>query len=118
MSPTESIRTEETHNDESGSARSDRPGAGEAGSSRNLDLILDVSVTVSVEVGSTRIPIRELLKMSKGSVLELDQLADQPMSVLVNGTPIAQGEVVMAKDHVGIRLTEVISPKDRVRSIN
>ena len=84
----------------------------------NLELILDVRVTVSVQVGSTQIPIRRLLQMTQGSVLEMDQQAGQPMEVLVNGTPIAHGEVVMVNDRVGIRLTDVISPKDRLRSIN
>ncbi|MEM9531417.1 MAG: flagellar motor switch protein FliN [Pseudomonadota bacterium] len=84
----------------------------------NLELILDVTVTVSVQVGSTHIPIRELLQMNQGSVLELDQPAGMPMDVLVNGTPIAHGEVVMVNDRVGIRLTDVISPRDRIRSIN
>ena len=90
----------------------------DAVSVENLGLILDVSVTVSVEVGSTRIPIRQLLQMNQGSVLELDQQAGMPMEVLVNGTPIAHGEVVMVNDRVGVRLTDVISPKDRVKSIN
>ena len=84
----------------------------------NIGLILDVNVTVSVEVGNARIPIRRLLQMSRGSVLELDQQAGMPMDVLVNGKAIAHGEVVMVNDRVGIRLTEVISPVDRVKSIN
>ncbi|MFK7955639.1 MAG: flagellar motor switch protein FliN [Lysobacterales bacterium] len=84
----------------------------------NLELILDVSVTMSVQVGSARIAIRDLLQMSQGSVLELDQPAGMPMDVLVNGTPIAHGEVVMVNDRVGVRLTDVISPRDRIRSIN
>ncbi|MEM1090170.1 MAG: flagellar motor switch protein FliN [Pseudomonadota bacterium] len=84
----------------------------------NLELILDVNVTLSVQVGSTRIAIRDLLQMSQGSVLELDQPAGMPMDVLVNGTPIAHGEVVMVNDRVGIRLTDVISPRERIRSIN
>ncbi len=84
----------------------------------NLELILDVSVTLSVQVGSARIAIRDLLQMSQGSVLELDQPAGMPMDVLVNGTPIAHGEVVMVNDRVGVRLTDVISPRDRIRSIN
>ncbi len=84
----------------------------------NIGLILDVNVTVSVEVGNARIPIRRLLQMSRGSVLELDQEAGGPMNVLVNGKPIAHGEVVVVNDRVGIRLTEVISRADRVKSIN
>ncbi len=84
----------------------------------NLELILDVNVTLSVQVGSARIAIRDLLQMNQGSVLELDQPAGMPMDVLVNGTPIAHGEVVMVNDRVGVRLTDVISPRDRIRSIN
>lgn len=101
-----------------------RPDLPDLGSTRdavsldNLELILDVNVTLSVQVGSTKIAIRDLLQMSQGSVLELDQPAGMPMDVLVNGTPIAHGEVVMVNDRVGIRLTDVISPRERIRSIN
>ena len=89
----------------------------DAVSVENLGLILDVNVTVSVEVGNTRIPIRQLLQMIQGSVLELDQQAGMPMDVLVNGTPIAHGEVVMVNDRVGVRLTDVISPADRIKNL-
>ena len=84
----------------------------------NLDLILDVNVTVSLEVGRTRIPIRRLLQLRQGAVLELDQLAGQPMDVLVNGTLIAHGEVVLVNDRVGIRLLDVVSPRERMRTLN
>lgn len=96
----------------------DLPPTSEAYSRDNLDLILNVKVNLSMEVGSTMIPIRRLLQLTQGSVIELDQLAGQPMNVLVNGTLIAQGEVVLVNDHVGIRLTDVISPSERVKSIN
>ena len=84
----------------------------------NLDLILDVNVTVSLEVGRTSIPIRRLLQLRQGAVLELDQLAGQPMDVLVNGTLIAHGEVVLVNDRVGIRLLDVVSPRERMRTLN
>lgn len=86
-------------------------------SDRNLDLILDVPVTVSMEVGRTQVPIRTLLQLSQGSVVELDRLAGEPLDVLVNGTLIAHGEVVVVNEKFGIRLTDVISPAERVRKL-
>jgi flagellar motor switch protein FliN/FliY len=83
----------------------------------NLDVILDVPVTISMEIGRTRINIRNLLQLSQGSVVELDRLAGEPMDVLVNGTLIAHGEVVVVNDKFGIRLTDVLSPAERVRKL-
>jgi len=83
----------------------------------NLDAILDVPVTISMEIGRTRINIRNLLQLNQGSVVELDRLAGEPMDVLVNGTLIAQGEVVVVNEKFGIRLTDVISPADRVKRL-
>lgn len=83
----------------------------------NLDVILDVPVTVAMEIGRTRISIRNLLQMNEGSVIELDRLAGEPMDLLVNGTLIAQGEVVVVNDKFGIRLTDVISPAERVKKL-
>ena len=83
----------------------------------NLEAILDVPVTIAMEIGRTRINIRNLLQLNQGSVVELDRLAGEPMDVLVNGTLIAQGEVVVVNDKFGIRLTDVISPTDRVKRI-
>ncbi len=83
----------------------------------NLDVILDVPVTVSMEIGRTRLSIRNLLQLNQGSVVELDRLAGEPMDVLVNGTLIAQGEVVVVNEKFGIRLTDVISPADRIRKL-
>ncbi len=83
----------------------------------NLDAILDVPVTIAMEIGRTRINIRNLLQLNQGSVVELDRLAGEPMDVLVNGTLIAQGEVVVVNDKFGIRLTDVISPEDRVKRL-
>lgn len=83
----------------------------------NLDAILDVPVTIAMEIGRTRINIRNLLQLNQGSVVELDRLAGEPMDVLINGTLIAQGEVVVVNDKFGIRLTDVISPADRVKRL-
>jgi len=83
----------------------------------NLDALLDVPVTISMEIGRTRINIRNLLQLNQGSVVELDRLAGEPMDVLVNGTLIAQGEVVVVNEKFGIRLTDVISPADRVKRL-
>jgi len=83
----------------------------------NLDVILDVPVTVSMEVGSTKISIRNLLQLNQGSVIELDRLAGEPMDVLVNTTLIARGEVVVVNDKFGLRLTDIISPAERVKKL-
>lgn len=82
-----------------------------------LDAILDVPVTIAMEIGRTRINIRNLLQLNQGSVVELDRLAGEPMDVLVNGTLIAQGEVVVVNEKFGIRLTDIVSPADRVRNL-
>ncbi|MEW5771740.1 MAG: flagellar motor switch protein FliN [Pseudomonadota bacterium] len=84
----------------------------------NLDLILDIPVQLNVELGRTKIAIRNLLQLAQGSVVELDGLAGEPMDVLVNGCLIAQGEVVVVNDKFGIRLTDIISPAERLRRIN
>ncbi len=84
----------------------------------SLDSILDVPVTISMEIGRTHINIRNLLQLNQGSVVELDRLAGEPMDVLVNGTLIAQGEVVVVNEKFGIRLTDVISPSERVKRLN
>ncbi len=92
------------------------PGRGD-GEDVNLDLILDVPVTLSMEIGRTQISIRNLLQLNQGSVVELDRLAGEPMDVLVNGTLIAHGEVVVVNEKFGIRLTDVVSPAERVRRL-
>ncbi len=83
----------------------------------NLDVILDVPVTVSMEIGHTKMNIRNLLQLNQGSVVELDRLAGEPLDVLVNGTLIAHGEVVVVNEKFGIRLTDIISPSERVRKL-
>lgn len=86
--------------------------------SPDLEVILDIPVTISMEVGNTQIPIRNLLQLNQGSVIELDRLAGEPLDVLVNGTLIAHGEVVMVNEKFGIRLTDVISPTERIRKLS
>ncbi len=83
----------------------------------NLDAILDVPVTISMEIGRTKLNIRNLLQLNQGSVVELDRLAGEPMDVLVNGTLIAQGEVVVVNEKFGLRLTDIISPAERVKRL-
>ena len=83
----------------------------------NLDVILDIPVSMSMEVGSADISIRNLLQLNQGSVVELDRLAGEPLDVLVNGTLIAHGEVVVVNEKFGIRLTDVISPSERIKKL-
>ncbi len=90
-----------------------RPG----GKDERLDVILDIPVTLSMEVGRTQIPIRNLLQLNQGSVVELDRLAGEPLDVLVNGTLIAHGEVVVVNEKFGIRLTDVMSPHERINKL-
>ena len=83
----------------------------------NLEVILDVPVTLSMEVGRTRLPIRNLLQLNQGSVVELERSAGEPLDVFVNGTLIAHGEVVVVNEKFGIRLTDVISPAERIKKL-
>lgn len=87
------------------------------GAPPELDVILDIPVSISMEVGRTNIPIRNLLQLNQGSVIELDRFAGEPLDVLVNGTLIAQGEVVMVNEKFGIRLTDVLSPAERINKL-
>ena len=100
--------------DELAGARGEAAGSDEV----ELDVILDVPVTLSLEVGRTRISIRDLLRLNQGSVVELDRPADQPMDVRVNGTLIARAEIVVVDEMFGIRLIDVVSPSERIRKIN
>lgn len=88
-----------------------------AENSPNMDVILDIPVTLAMEVGTTNISIRNLLQLNQGSVIELDRLAGEPLDVLVNGTLIAHGEVVVVNEKFGIRLTDVISPAERIKKL-
>jgi flagellar motor switch protein FliN/FliY len=84
----------------------------------DIDMILDIPVQLSVELGRTKIPIKHILQLAQGSVVELDGLAGEPMDVLVNGCLIAQGEVVVVNEKFGIRLTDIITPSERIRKLN
>jgi flagellar motor switch protein FliN/FliY len=84
----------------------------------DLDMILDIPVQLEVQLGRTKIAIKNLLQLAQGSVVELDGMAGEPMEVLVNGCLIAQGEVVVVNDKFGIRLTDVITPSERIRKLN
>ena len=90
----------------------------DVGNTANLEVVLDIPVRLSMEVGNTSISIRKLLQLSKGSVVELTRVAGEPLDVMVNGTLIAQGEVVVVNDKFGVRLLDVISPEQRIASIN
>ncbi len=92
--------------------------AGNANADVNLDLVLDIPVDVSLRVGSTDISIRDLVSLVEGSVIALDQDAGEPMDVLVNGTLIAHGEIVVVDDQYGVRLTDVVSPVERIEQLN
>jgi len=96
-----------------------KPEAPEPGASRelNLDVVLDIPVTLSMEVGRTRISIRNLLQLNQGSVIELERAVSEPLDIFVNGTLIAHGEVVVVNEKFGIRLTDVVSPAERIRKL-
>ncbi len=92
------------------------PGAA-GGAGNDIQMILDIPVQLTVELGRTRIPIKNILQLAQGSVVELDTLAGEPMDVLVNGYLIAQGEVVVVNDKFGIRLTDIVTPSERMRRL-
>jgi flagellar motor switch protein FliN/FliY len=93
------------------------PTAAAAGGDINLDVVLDIPVTLSMEVGRSRISIRNLLQLNQGSVVELERATGEPLDVYVNGTLVAHGEVVVINEKFGIRLTDVISPAERIRKL-
>jgi flagellar motor switch protein FliN/FliY len=88
------------------------------GAGNDINMILDIPVQLTVELGRTRIPIKHILQLAQGSVVELDALAGEPMDVLVNGYLIAQGEVVVVNDKFGIRLTDIVTPSERLRRLS
>ncbi|GAB2747755.1 flagellar motor switch protein FliN [Melaminivora jejuensis] len=94
-----------------------RPSAGDSGI-HDINMVLDIPVQLSVELGRTKVPIKYILQLAQGSVVELDALAGEPMDVLVNGYLIAQGEVVVVNDKFGIRLTDVVTPSERLRRVS
>lgn len=93
------------------------PAAGNGAGQLNLDMLMDVKLTLTLEVGRARMSVRNLLALAQGSVVELDKLAGEPLDVLVNGTLVARGEVVVVNDKFGIRLLDVVSPEQRVESL-
>ena len=93
------------------------PGPMEGGGSQNLDFLLDIPLEISVEIGRTKITVGDLLKLSQGSVVELEKSTDQPLEIYVNRKLMAQGEVVVVNERFGIRLTNIISPGDRVKTL-
>ena len=92
--------------------------ASAAATPNDIDMVFDIPVLITVELGRTKIAIKNILQLAQGSVVELDGLAGEPMDVLVNGCLIAQGEVVVVNDKFGIRLTDIITPSERVRKLN
>lgn len=92
-------------------------GHGNGRESLSLELILDIPLNLTVEIGRTEMPIQKLLQLTQGAVIELDKMVGEPMNVLVNGTLIAQGEVVVIDDQFGIRLTQIVSPAERIRHL-
>ena len=116
------VRSEDEHRSvvfAQGSGDAARPfSAGGDSSTRDINMVLDIPVQLSVELGRTKVSIKHILQLGQGSVVELDALAGEPMDVLVNGYLIAQGEVVVVNDKFGIRLTDVVTPSERLRRIN
>lgn len=104
--------------EDNNTAQQDTPFAEQASRPENLDVVLDIPVRLSMEVGTTNISIRKLLQLNKGSLVELSRAAGEPLDVLVNGTLVAQGEVVVVNDKLGVRLLDIISPEQRIKSIN
>ncbi len=93
-------------------------GSASGGAGNDLNMILDIPVQLTVELGRTKIPIKHILQLAQGSVVELETLAGEPMDVLVNGYLIAQGEVVVVNDRFGIRLTDIVTPSERMRRLS
>jgi flagellar motor switch protein FliN/FliY len=94
------------------------PSTGGAAASNDLQMILDIPVQLTVELGRTRVPIKNILQLAQGSVVELETLAGEPMDVLVNGFLIAQGEVVVGNEKFGSRLTDIVTPSERMRRLS
>jgi len=94
-----------------------KPAANEAGASRDMDFLLDIPLEVAVELGRSKMFIKDLLQLNQGSVIELDKTAGEPMEILVNDKLIARGEVVVVNEKFGIRLTDIISPTERIQKL-
>lgn len=93
-------------------------GGAEGVAKNDIDMIMDIPVKLTVEIGRTRIAIKNLLQLAQGSVLELDSAAGEPLDILVNGCLIAQGEAVIVNEKLGIRLTDIVTPSERIRKLN
>lgn len=115
----EPAKFENLQEDQARAGAAQAPAAGQKGNGNdvNLDVILDVPVTLSMELGRASVPIRNLLRLNQGSVVELEHAAGEPLDVYVNGTLIAHGEVVVVNDRFGVRLTDVVSPAERIRHL-
>ncbi|MBN1106934.1 MAG: flagellar motor switch protein FliN, partial [Deltaproteobacteria bacterium] len=94
------------------------PGANEGGNAQSIDFLLDVPLEITVELGKTKVSVGDLLKMNQGSIVELDKLTNQPLEIYVNRKLMAQGEVVVVNEKFGIRLTNIISPGERVKRLS
>jgi len=121
--PKRSVAEEENHSTEASSRETAQPPheklkePAREGLSVNLDLILDLPVTVSIELGRTRLQVEDILRLGQGSVVELKKLAGEPLEILVQGRPIGKGEVVVVNEKYGIRLTDIISPVERIQRL-
>ena len=93
------------------------PGSAVPGREQRLDMVLDIPITLSMELGRTRMCIRDLLRLNQGSVVKLDRPAGEPLDILVNGCLIARGEVVVVNERFGIRITDIVSPEERVKRL-
>ena len=102
----------------SGNGAAFAEGAGTSAPLNDINMVLDIPVQLSVELGRTKVPIKYILQLGQGSVVELDALAGEPMDVLVNGYLIAQGEVVVVNEKFGIRLTDVVTPSERLKRVS
>lgn len=116
--PTATAGSDEARAAEAGVFQSFDQGNGNTREARDLGVVMDIPVKLSVELGRTRITIKQLLELAQGSVVELDGLAGEPMDIMINGYLVAQGEVVVVEDKYGIRITEIITPSERVQKLN
>jgi flagellar motor switch protein FliN/FliY len=110
-------KTDPVAADPPGELASSAPSAASAGGKIDLDLLMDVQVTLSVEIGRTRLPIKDLLALNQGSIVSLDRGVNEPLDLMVNGTLIARGEVVESAGQFGLRLIDVVSPSERLKKL-
>ncbi len=103
--------------DEQTAAPGDNPEFRNVRTDRNLDMVMDIPVTLSLELGHTRMSVRELLQLTQGSVIKLDRPGGDPLDILVNGCLVARGEVVVINERFGVRITDIVSPEERIRRL-